>query len=290
MPKSMTGYSKVQNETENISYLISIKTVNSKYLNIDIRIPETFSSMEIEIERFLRKKLKRGTVKVNIEIIFKEDIDLISLNIGLAKSYNDAFEKLKNELDISQNPSLDNFLRLRGIFNTEMSDELSNEVLAGIKSTLDNGIKKLNEDRQREGNELKIAMLDYLDKIQSNTLEIEKSASQMVAYYRDKLTKRIEELLDREVDKNRIEQEVVFFAEKADISEEVVRLKSHVKEFKKMLENETTSGIKLDFICQELNREFNTIASKSKTLEITKQAVEGKTNVNRLREQTQNIE
>lgn len=290
MPKSMTGYSKVQNETENISYLISIKTVNSKYLNIDIRIPETFSSMEIEIERFLRKKLKRGTVKVNIEIIFKEDIDLISLNIGLAKSYNDAFEKLKNELDISQNPSLDNFLRLRGIFNTEMSDELSNEVLAGIKSTLDNGIKKLNEDRQREGNELKIAMLDYLDKIQSNTLEIEKSASQMIAYYRDKLTKRIEELLDREVDKNRIEQEVVFFAEKADISEEVVRLKSHVKEFKKMLENETTSGIKLDFICQELNREFNTIASKSKTLEITKQAVEGKTNVNRLREQTQNIE
>jgi len=290
MPKSMTGYSKVQNETENISYLISIKTVNSKYLNIDIRIPETFSSMEIEIERFLRKKLKRGTVKVNIEIIFKEDIDLISLNIGLAKSYNDAFKKLKEELEISQNPSLDNFLRLRGIFNTEMSDELSSEVLGGIKSTLDTGIKKLNEDRQREGNELKIAMMDYLDKIQINTLEIEKSSSQMISYYRDKLTKRIEELLDREVDKNRIEQEVVFFAEKADISEEVVRLEAHVKEFKKMLENETASGIKLDFICQELNREFNTIASKSKTLEITKQAVEGKTNVNRLREQTQNIE
>lgn len=290
MPKSMTGYAKVQNETEKISYFIAIKSINSKYLNIDIRIPDSFNSMETEIERHLRKKLKRGTIKVNIEIVFKEDMDLISLNLGLAKAYNDAFKKLNEKLNISQEPNLDNFIRLRGIFNMVMSDELNDEILSGIIKTLDLTVDKLNDDRLREGNELKIAMLKYLDKIQKNTIEIENASSHMISYYRDKLTRRVDELLQREVDRNRIEQEVVFFAEKADISEEVVRLKAHVKEFKDFLEKESAPGIKLDFICQELNREFNTIASKSKTLEITRQAVEGKTNVNKLREQTQNIE
>jgi len=180
--------------------------------------------------------------------------------------------------------------RFKEILRSRPSEELARRVWNAVVPVLEKALESLNRDREREGLNLLKALEDYLDKLQQISSQLKEMSDGMVDYYREFLKKRVEKLFDGELDENRLEQEVVLLAEKADISEELVRLDSHIASFRETLSNDGDCGVQLDFICQELHRELSTVASKSKKLEISALSVEGRTLVNKLREQVQNIE
>lgn len=286
----MTGYSRAESVVDGINVLVELKTVNSKYLNLDVNSGETFAELELDVSRYIKERIKRGTVKARVEISLIEDSGLLKPDFGTAISIYTSLKAIAERLGLDGEVSIDSMTRFKEILRSRPSEELARRVWNAVVPVLEKALESLNRDREREGLNLLKALEDYLDKLQQISSQLKEMSDGMVDYYREFLKKRVEKLFDGELEENRLEQEVVLLAEKADISEELVRLDSHIASFREILSNDDDCGVQLDFICQELHRELSTVASKSKKLEISALSIEGRTLVNKLREQVQNIE
>jgi uncharacterized protein (TIGR00255 family) len=290
MLTSMTGFAKAENEKNDIHCSIEIKSVNSKYLKIDANVPGGFSEIEVKTSRYLRERLKRGSIKVFIDIVFLKKTDLIQVDLGLAGAYYNALKTIADEFKIPDRVTLGVMSGMKDIMKYQVSSELNEKIWDCLEEALQKAIDNLNEDRKNEGQNLHKVMKGYLEKLDGIADELEKASGDFADYYRNLISQRISELVEHELDTERLEQEVALLAEKADISEEIVRLKSHIDSFSEILDDGNEVGLRLDFLCQEMHRELSTIAAKSKKMEISSLSVEGRTLVNKLREQVQNVE
>ncbi len=286
----MTGYARVEKALRGVNAFVELKTVNSKYLNVDINIGDAFSELEMRASRFIKENLKRGTVRAKIDISLADSDDLLQPDYGIASSIFNSLKTIKDRFELAGEVSVDSMARFKEIFRSRPSEDLADKIWSVIEELLIEALDQLNADREREGQNLALAMSEYLNRLEVIANELLTSSEDMVLYYRDFLKKRIETIIEGQLDENRLEQEVALLAERADISEEIVRLHSHLKSFWGVMRTDKESGVQMDFICQEMHRELSTIASKSKKLAITNLSIEGRTLVNKLREQVQNIE
>ena len=291
MIKSMTGYGRgniTKNERE---YQIEIKSVNHRYLDISVKMPRQLSYLEDSIKKEISNKVKRG--KIDVFIIFNNNSlegRTIKINTELAHAYIEELKQLaKNENILSdiQVTEISKYPDVLNIQNEQDDDKIKEEVIEVLNDAIDNFISM----RQTEGNKISEDLLKRLDYIQVKVNEIYKFSTGLIEEYVVKLETRIKEFLkDQEIDKQRLAQEVVIYADKCSVEEEITRLNSHILQFKNLLNSDEAVGKKLDFIVQEMNRETNTIGSKANNLDITKRVIDLKTEIENIREQIQNIE
>lgn len=289
----MTGYGKGEYENELYRFKIEIKSVNHRYNDISIRMPRHILYLEETIKKAIKEYILRGKVDVfiNLEYVNNTAVD-IDVDINLGRAYKIALEDLKKELGLEDNIRLNNILGVPEIIKMEKKDIDEELILDSLNKSLHIALEEINHMKVSEGKVLKKDILTKLDTIEENLNMIENRAPKIVLEYKSRLSQRIKELLDNNtlLDEDRLNNEVAFFADKSSIDEEIVRIKSHIIQFRSILDEENTVGRKLDFLIQELNREINTIGSKANDETITKQVIELKAELEKIREQIQNIE
>lgn len=291
MIKSMTGYGRAKLSKDDREYQIEIKSVNHRYLDISVRIPKQLSYLEETIKKEIAKKVKRG--KIDVFVTFENNSlegKEIKINTELAKAYIDELKKLAEKENILSDIQVTEISKYPDVLNIQSSqddEKITEEVLETITIATDN----LVQMRVTEGNKISEDLLKRLNIINKKVEEIAKLSTGLIEEYVVKLEERIKEILkNQEIDKVRLAQEVVIYADKCSIEEEVTRLNSHISQFKNLLNSNEAIGKKLDFIIQEMNRETNTIGSKANNLEITNGVIDIKTEIENIREQVQNIE
>lgn len=291
MIKSMTGYGRAKLSKDDREYQIEIKSVNHRYLDISVRIPKQLSYLEETIKKEIAKKVKRG--KIDVFVTFENNSlegKEIKINTELAKAYIDELKKLAEKENILSDIQVTEISKYPDVLNIQSSqddEKITEEVIETITIATDN----LVQMRETEGNKISEDLLKRLNIINKKVEEIAKLSTGLIEEYVVKLEERINEILkNQEIDKTRLAQEVVIYADKCSIEEEVTRLNSHISQFKNLLNSNEAIGKKLDFIIQEMNRETNTIGSKANNLEITNGVIDIKTEIENIREQVQNIE
>lgn len=291
MIKSMTGYGRGNISKNEREYQIEIKSVNHRYLDISVKMPRQLSYLEDTIKKEISSKVKRG--KIDVFITFNNNSlegRTIKINTELAHAYIEELKKLaekENILSDIQVTEISKYPDVLNIQNEQDDDKIKEEVIEVLNDAIDNFISM----RQTEGSKISEDLLKRLDYIQAKVNEISKFSTGLIEEYVVKLETRIKEILkDQEIDKQRLAQEVVIYADKCSVEEEITRLNSHILQFKNLLSSDETVGKKLDFIVQEMNRETNTIGSKSNNLDITNRVIDLKTEIENIREQIQNIE
>ncbi len=293
MIRSMTGYGKQSLNVDGREYQIEIKSVNHRYLDINIKMPKTLSYLEETVKKEISEKIKRGKVDVFItyENNSKEGRN-ITINKELAKLYIEQLKELAEEEKISSNIEVMEIAKFPDIL-TIKADEEDEKIKQEIIQVTTEATNKIVEMKAIEGEKIAQDLLQRISKIENKIMEISSKSTGLIEEYVVKLEKRIQEILKtEEIDKSRIAQEVVIYADKCSIQEEITRLKSHIYQFRNLITNNQneTIGKKLDFIIQEMNRETNTIGSKANNLEITNGVIDIKTEIEDIREQIQNIE
>lgn len=292
MIRSMTGYGKQSLNVEKREYQVEIKSVNHRYLDINIKLPKSISYLEDTIKKEISANIKRG--KIDVFITFENNSQEgknITINKELAKLYIEQLKELAQEEKILNNIEVMDIAKLPDILivkNDEEDEKIQNELIEVVQGA----ISKIIEMKNIEGNKIEQDLLQRIDKIENKIVEISAKSTGLIEEYVVKLEKRIKEILKtEELDKSRLAQEVVIYADKCSIEEEVTRLKSHIYQFRNLISNNNeTIGKKLDFLIQEMNRETNTIGSKANNLEITNGVIDIKTELEDIREQIQNIE
>lgn len=291
MIRSMTGYGKARITKEQREYEVEMKSVNHRYLDITVKLPRQISYLEELIKREISKKIKRG--KVDVFVSFQNDSmegRNIKINNELAKAYIIELKKLAETENILADIQVNDIAKYPEVLTIQNSqdDEMIKKEMAEV---VIKAIESLVEMRKKEGIKLAEDLNNRLDNIQEKINELDKFSTGLIEEYVVKLEERLKELLGAsELDKNRLAQEVVIYADKCSIQEEITRLNSHIKQFKELLKSDEAEGKKMDFIIQEMNRKTNTIGSKSNSLEVTNSVIEMKTEIENLREQVQNIE
>ncbi len=293
MIRSMTGYGKQSLNIDGREYQIEIKSVNHRYLDINIKMPKTLSYLEEAVKKEISEKIKRGKVDVFItyENNSKEGKN-ITINKELARLYIEQLKELAEEEKISSNIEVMEIAKFPDIL-TIKADEEDEKIKQEIIQVTTEATNKIVEMKAIEGEKIAQDLLQRISKIENKIMEISSKSTGLIEEYVVKLEKRIQEILKtEEIDKSRIAQEVVIYADKCSIQEEITRLKSHIYQFRNLITNNQneTIGKKLDFIIQEMNRETNTIGSKANNLEITNGVIDIKTEIEDIREQIQNIE
>ena len=291
--KSMTGYGKSILAKEKREYQVEIKTVNHRYLDISIKMPKILSYLEEQIKKEISSKIKRG--KVDVFITFEnnsEEGKNIKINKELAKVYINELRQLADEENLTKEIPVMEIAKLPDILSIKIDQE-DEKIKQEMLEAVSNATESLNQMRKTEGDKIGQDLNNRINKIESKIEEISKKSTGLIEEYVVKLEKRIQEVLKtEEIDKSRIAQEVVIYADKSSIEEEITRLRSHIYQFRTLIssDKEETIGKKLDFIIQEMNRETNTIGSKSNSLDITNGVIDIKTELEDIREQIQNIE
>ena len=293
MIRSMTGYGKQSLSIDGREYQIEIKSVNHRYLDINIKMPKTLSYLEDTIKKEISEKIKRG--KIDVFITFENNSQEgknIKINKELAKLYINQLKELAQEEKISSNIEVIEIAKFPDILTIKV-DEEDEKIKQEIIQTTQEATNKIIEMKNIEGEKISQDLLQRISNIENKIIEISEKSTGLIEEYVVKLEKRIQEILKTEkIDKSRLAQEVVIYADKCSIEEEITRLKSHIYQFKNLISNNgnETIGKKLDFIIQEMNRETNTIGSKANNLEITNGVIDIKTELEDIREQIQNIE
>lgn len=293
MIKSMTGYGKSTLNNENREYQIELKSVNHRYLDISIKLPRTISYLEEDIKKEISSVIKRG--KIDVFVTFENNSQEgrnVLINKELAKLYINQLRELAQEENIDENIDIVEIAKFPDVLTMKINQD--DEIIKKeIVDTTKQAAIKLSEMKSIEGERILLDLLNRINTIEKKIMEISQISTRLIQEYVVKLEKRIKEIRDIEdIDKSRLAQEVVIFADKSSIEEEITRLKSHIYQFRKLVnenQNETV-GKKLDFIIQEMNRETNTICSKSGDIDITNGSIEIKTALEDIREQIQNIE
>ena len=291
MIKSMTGYGKATLSQDQKEYQVEIKSVNHRYLDISVKMPRTLSYLEEEVKKAIATKVKRG--KIDVFISFENNSSEgkeIKINTEIAKIYIDELKKLAKQEDILANIEVTEISKFPDVLSIQNNQE-DETIKVELIETVSHATDKLVQMRAVEGNKMAEDLLIRIQAIQEKVKEISSLSTGLIEEYVVKLEGRIKEILkNQEVDPARLAQEVVIYADKCSVEEEVTRLKSHISQFQKLLDSEEAIGKKLDFIIQEMNRETNTIGSKANNLEITNNVIDVKTELENVREQIQNIE
>lgn len=293
MIKSMTGFGRGESTDGIHNFNIEIKTVNHRYNDMVLKIPKHLSYLEEKIKRRIKNRISRGRVEVyiNLEYISESAME-VKVDIPLAKAYKSGLELILEELNLKDEIKLSHIMSLSEIIKTERKELDEDITWDCLKTALDKALEKVIDMREKEGVILKRDMEYQVEKIKKMVKEIEKRSPLVVEEYKEKLKERIRELLDDEynLDEERLNNEIAFFADKSDINEEIVRLNSHINQFLQTLESGESIGRKLDFIIQEMNREINTIGSKANDLVIGNYVIDIKSELEKMREQAQNVE
>ena len=293
MIKSMTGFGRCEVQDESRKFTVEMKSVNHRYLDANIRMPKKLNFFETAIRSLLKQSVQRGKVDIFItyEDLSEQQVSL-KYNEVLAAEYLSYFEKMQEKFSLENDIRVSTLSRYPEVLTMEEQAVDEEELWKGLKKALDGAIRQFVETRTSEGEHLREDLIEKLDNMLKLVGCIEERSPQIIAEYRDKLETKVKELLaDTQIEDSRIAAEVVIFADKICTEEEVVRLKSHIVHMKETLVSDDSGiGRKLDFIAQEMNREANTILSKANDLEISNIGIELKTEIEKVREQIQNIE
>ena len=293
MIKSMTGFGRCEVQDESRKFTVEMKSVNHRYLDANIRMPKKLNFFETAIRSLLKQSVQRGKVDIFItyEDLSEQQVSL-KYNEVLAAEYLSYFEKMQEKFSLENDIRVSTLSRYPEVLTMEEQAVDEEELWKGLKKALDGAIRQFVETRTSEGEHLREDLIEKLDNMLKLVGCIEERSPQIIAEYRDKLETKVKELLaDTQIEDSRIAAEVVMFADKICTDEEVVRLKSHIVHMKETLVSDDSGiGRKLDFIAQEMNREANTILSKANDLEISNIGIELKTEIEKVREQIQNIE
>ena len=303
MLKSMTGFGRAEVSEGDRKVTVEMKSVNHRYLELGIKVPRKLNFLEGNVRNEMKKFVSRGKVDVFIsyENLGKGD-ECIRYNSMLAKEYFDCYEQISRELGLENDVKTSYIMRspdvvtivanIDNLISGNVSAELGHIInLTAQNVTIDEAVIKLIETREEEGKRLQADLISKLDGMIENVKFITEKSPVIVAEYKEKITNKIHELLeDSQIDESRIAQEVIVFADKVCVDEELVRLDSHIKAMREDLLKGETVGRRLDFIAQEMNREANTTLSKTSDPEISDHAIMLKTDIEKVREQIQNIE
>ena len=292
MVKSMTGFGRFEASEGDRKFTIEMKSVNHKFLDVNMKMPKKLSMFEGDMRNVLKKYAVRG--KIDIFISY-EDMSVTNTNLkfnrNLAEEYLKYFKEMEEELGLKNDVTALALSRCPEVLTMEEGELDEETVWKLLEQVLEKACEMLVRSREKEGENLKTDLTAKLDGMLQTIAVIEKRSPQVLQEYREKLENKMHELLeDSQIDDARIASEVILFADKMCVDEEIVRLKSHVLGMKDELENSEHQGRKLDFIAQEMNREANTILSKANDLEVTNYAIELKAEIEKIREQIQNIE
>jgi uncharacterized protein (TIGR00255 family) len=293
MIKSMTGYGRAESLLEGRKILVEIKSLNHRYLESSLRLPGALSPFELEI----KKKISAGISRGKIELAVRADANIIpekgagwDLNLPLLRNYHSLLCRIKEELNIKDDITLAQMTSFKDVFVSLEENNIADLWLM-IEPLLDEAITALTSMREKEGAILCRDLMARISMVQQLLEDMDFRLPQVIAAYQKRLTERVKELAgDTAIDESRLLQEVAIMAEKSDVTEEMVRFRSHIGQFTDMLQSDEAVGRKIDFLIQEMGREINTIGSKSSDAEISRIVIEIKSELARIREQVQNLE
>ncbi len=293
MAISMTGFGRGEFKNDNYHFLVECKTINHKYCDINVRLPRKISFLEDKVRNYVKNFIKRGRVDlyIKLDLIGSEDVNL-KFDDKLATQYVSILNEIKDKFNLQDDISVMSVAKFPDIVKCEEKEEDEDLYWGMLQVALDMALEKLGEMRKVEGEKLAQDTLERCDILKNLLDEIEKYSDTVVDEYKEKLNNRISEILDNPslIDENRLAQEVAIFADKSSITEEIVRFRSHIEQLKNTVVKNDSIGRKIDFLIQEMNREVNTTGSKSSNLNITNLVVEVKSELEKIREQIQNIE
>lgn len=292
MVKSMTGYGRAQAEIGSMIITVEIKSVNHRYFELNSRIPRAYGFLEEKLKSYLQSLISRGKVECNVFIEDLESDDVIvRVNHSLASGYIAALNEIVERYDLKNDISVSSLTRYSDIFSVHKEQADEERIWEAVKSVAESATGSFVKMREREGEKLKEDILSRASLILEYVSFVEERSPQTVKEYNAKLEQRIKELLaDAHIDEQRILTEAAIYADKIAVDEETVRLRSHIDQLRQMFEDENAVGRKMDFLVQEINREANTIGSKSQDVEIARKVLNIKAEVEKIREQIQNIE
>jgi uncharacterized protein (TIGR00255 family) len=289
----MTGYGRGDAGKDGFKFTVELNSINRKQSDISINLPKELIELESRIRDEINAHLSRG--RINVGVAFHRSNakaeDQVELDMGLAKAYHRAIQKLQKEIKLNGSLTLDTILRAPGVMKLAETTVDAESVWPHVEAALRKAIGGLVKMREKEGKFLATDLAERLGLLESGLELIRKTAPEIITRYREQLHARIKEAgLDVSLDDERLVKEVVFFADRADISEEITRLSSHLKQFRDCLKSNEPVGRTLDFLAQEMGREINTIGSKANAAKISQQVVKMKAELEKIREQIQNIE
>lgn len=289
----MTGFGRGSASDATFSVNIELKTVNNRFLDIHLRLSGELQSLEGQIKHTIGERLARGRVEVNLQYDKSDEI-VYELNRPMISGYLAAMKQMQEEFSLSGEPDINVIARLPNVV-VPKKDDLRPEFIEGIGAALNDALNDLEVMRDKEGDLLKGELSTLIDGIESRLGVIEKESSSVSDEYRQRLTKRIGEMLAKsesqiDLDQGRLAQEVAYLSDRADISEEIARLRTHIDHFRGIMKDTKDVGKRLDFLTQELNREANTITSKTTNMTVKENALQIKSDIEKIREQVQNIE
>lgn len=292
--KSMTGFGHERAVIDGKEYLIEIRSVNSRYCELTTKLPRSLTYLDEKLKAFIRSQVSRGKIEVFLSVTDVEGRETtVTVNTSVVKNYLEEMRKCSAELGLPDNLMLSDIFRMTDAFTVVRPEYDEEAIWNNVKTVCTAALSELSEMREKEGAKLKADILEKISSIEKMTGEVEKLSPETAEAYRQKLTDKLNEVLAANgvaADEQRILTETAIFAEKIAVDEETVRLRSHFKQFREMAEASEPIGRKLDFLVQELNRESNTIGSKCQDLRITKLVIDMKSEIEKIREQIQNIE
>ena len=291
MIKSMTGFGQGSAEGDGFKARVDMRSVNNRFLDVHVRLPQELASLELTIKKQAQAALHRGRVDITVSVEQMKQATF-ELNRPLVSGYLTALGELKQEFGLEGEASLELIAKLPGALQVSMdSGQLDEALVAGIVAAVSKALVTLTEMRLTEGQQLAAELQSRLEMIESQLPTIESEAARLPGIYRERLLKRLQDALAAgHIDETRLAQEAVMLADRSDISEEIARLKSHLLQMREILHADEEVGKRIDFILQEMNREANTILSKASDIAISDAAIIIKTEVEKMREQGQNVE
>lgn len=290
--KSMTGYGRAKLQKESREYIVEIKSVNHKYLDMNIKLPRNLFCMEDRVRKSISNKISRGKIDVFITYI-NNGIEgkNILINKDIARLYIKELEELANENNIASGLRATEISKLPEVLNIVIDEDDEDKIWSDLNECLEEALSNFVNMRETEGERIKLDLEERLNEINENVAKIIQNSTGLIEEYVVKLRNRIKEMLDTDVvDETRLAQEIVIYSDKISIEEEITRIKSHIEQFRTLLDEKDPIGKKADFIIQEMNRETNTMGSKSGSIDIINLVIKIKTQIEDIREQIQNIE
>lgn len=291
----MTGYAQVKAHVDDhLTLTLSLKSVNHRFLDLHLRLPSELDAVEMKVRRVLKERLHRGHVEVTLGLEHSGDAGF-EVNRGLVSSYLRTFREVAEEFGVSAEPDLNAVLKLPGALGSMGNGDCAEKLEKYVTAALEEAVERLNHMREDEGRGAVAELRERMIHLQSATQEVERLRGKVLDAYHDKVHGRMQELLGTQVDPDRILQEAAMLADRSDIQEELVRMRNHIQHFRSLLDAGGEVGKKLDFLLQEMNREANTLLSKTtgvagEALRITELGLAMKSEIEKAREQVQNLE
>lgn len=289
----MTGFGRGSFADDRYSVSIELKTVNNRFLDINLRLGSEMQQLEANVKRLITNRVSRGRVDVNLQFDRSEEVSY-DLNRPMIQGFLAAMKQMQDEFGLSGEPDLNVIARLPNVLVSK-KEELGDEFVAAVEKAVEAALDDLQQMRTIEGEMLGAELTSRLNEIENRLPSIEAESPNVVEEYRLRLTKRITDMLSKsesqiEIDQGRLAQEVAYLSDRSDISEEIARLKTHIDHFRTIMGEEKEVGKRLDFLTQELNREANTITSKTNNMVVKENALQIKSEIEKIREQIQNVE